>query len=155
MKSITLLNPSKEAEVKQISDLLRRHGGIYTYYLRENEEEVFLQVEQKKNHTENYLSQKDLIQRIKTTFLSFTDKVIHVRAIAYRPSPVDVVTVDWIKKNMHSTKTPLKQLVHDFGVSKSDLSAIINEHKQLGQRTKVAFYYYFKSKELEPKQTVR
>ena len=145
MKSITLLNLDKSEELENISNLLRKHGSIYVYYIREDKENLTLKVIQKKNFLENYLSENDLRHRVKETFKDFTNKTLRIGVTPYSHPTVDVVTPEWIKLKMHKTKTPLKRIVSDFGVSKSDLSAVINGKKPLGQRTKAAFYFYFKS----------
>ncbi len=145
MKTIKLLNPVREKELENISDLLRKHGGLYVYYVREDSDFVLLKVIQKKNHSGNYLTQKEIINRVKETFSEFTPKKLRVAATIYESSPVEIATPEWIKKQMNIFKVPLKQMVKDLGVSKSDLSANINGHKKYQQRSKAMYYYYFNS----------
>jgi len=145
MKTITLLNPTKAKELKVISDLLRKHGGLYVYYVKENENFITLKAIQKKNHSENYLTQKQIIERVKETFSKFTDKTIRVGATIYEASPVEVATPVWIKKQMHRRNIALKRMVKDLGVAKADISANINGHKKYGNRSKAMYYYYFNS----------
>lgn len=49
---------------------------------------------------------------------------------------------------MNKHKINSKKLTEDLGIIKSEISALINGHREMGIRTKGLFYYYFKSQEI-------
>ncbi len=152
MKGIELLNPDKANEILEISSLMRRHGRIYVYYLSEKEDSVTLKVEQKKNPNGNYITAKELADRVKENFSEYTSKKIHVRPTAYSESPIEVVDLKYIASKMLKHKISNKNLAHGLGVTKSEMSGIINGKRPITQRTKAALYYYFQVRELSQTQ---
>lgn len=124
---------------------MRRYSGVYVYYVRENDNAVYLKAVQKKNHADKYASQKEIADAVKSNFAEFTDKTIHVGVQLYKVAPVDVVNPEWVKKEMQRKSIRVKHIEADFGIGRAEISAMINGHKPIGQRSKAAFFYYFKS----------
>lgn len=129
-------------------ELHKRHSRIYFEKIKETDNEIIIRVKQTRSPAENYSSKEELDQIGKDTFgLLKTGKNIIVHSDPYKVAPSEVVSVEWIKCEMQTKHIRLKRLSEDLGISKSDLSATINGHKDFGIRTKNMFYYYFKSLE--------
>ena len=89
-------------------------------------EQLLNGVEQKKHHTGNYMDEETLKKRAKEYFSRFVDEKLNVVAIPYDESPVEIVSSEWIKQNMKTFKINQKQMVHDLGMRKSDVSIVVN-----------------------------
>ena len=74
--------------------------------------------------------------------------------LAFQSSPPDIVTGDWIKEKMNKHKIGNKKIGGDTGVPKSEISAMINGHREMGIRTKSMFYYLFKWYEFNNSQKI-
>jgi len=144
MKPIRELLPEKAAEIDQIATTVKRFGGIKSYFLRKNNKGAYIKVEQHKHHTGNYLDEETLIQRAKEYYSQFVDGELHVQAVPYQESPVEIVTPEWIREQMESLGITQKELVFALGIGKSDISIAVNGLKAISTRTKAGFYYYFK-----------
>ncbi|WP_138485409.1 helix-turn-helix domain-containing protein [Dyadobacter bucti] len=94
------------------------------------------------------MSPKLLNQEAKHLFTSFLQPLgveININPIPYFESPVEVVTDAYLRHKMVEHKKRLKDLVHDTGIDKSNLSAWINGIREMSQPVKAMFYSYFES----------
>ena len=116
----------------------------------EKDKLLFLSVRQGKSPHENYAEATELMIKGKELFAPFfVGYTIRVSPEPYQNSPVEIVNPEWVQKNMNKYKVGNKQMVEDFGISKAEISAMVNGHTVMSQRSKAMFYYYFKTKELE------
>lgn len=125
--------------------LHKRHSRIFFKEISEDEKTLVVRVEQKRNHNGNYFDVKRLIEIVKETYdhiLNGRELIVH--PITFQSSPPDIVTGEWIKERMNKYKVGNKKIVIDTGIPKSDVSAMINGHKDMGIRTKSMFFYLFK-----------
>ncbi len=89
---------------------------------------------------------KRLVEITNELFLSFIgERRLIVGAIPYVPSPVEIVTSEWIKQQMSRYRVALKQLAIDTGINKSSLSSVITGDKPLSDPMRAMFFYYFKN----------
>ncbi len=108
--------------------------------------EITIIVTQSKCPQENYQTQKRLIEIVQEAFKAYIEsRRILVQATPYIPSPVEVVTPEWITQQMSRYKIALKQLAIDTGINKSSLSSVITGDKPLSDPMRAMFYYYFKT----------
>ncbi len=143
MKNIKELNLEKADEIEEVAATVKRFGGIKSYFLKINRHGAYIRVEQHKHHTKNYLDQKTLNKTAKEYYSRFIDCDLHVQAIPYEESPVEIVDPKWIKSQMNGLNISQKQLVHALGIGKSDVSIAVNGRRPISTRTKAGFYYYF------------
>lgn len=128
-------------------ELHKRYSRIYFSEVRENEKELVVAVRQTRSPNENYADKSKLEEITRELYAlktGFSKKLI-VSSAPYTEAPSEIVTPEWIQDQMNKRNFSLKGLVEATGVSKSDLSALINGHKEMGIRTKGLFYYFFKS----------
>jgi len=148
MNKIELLNPDKAGDIHDISMLYRKNENIHLYYKSSDELSVIVTAIQKKKISGTYVDRKSIISQIKESLSGCTNKTIHVHLTPYAESPVEIVDAQYVSYNMNQYKTSIKVLIKDLGMTKSDISAMINGAKPIDIRTKAAFYYYFKVQEL-------
>jgi len=126
----------------------QRYARIYFKIMAIDKEkkELVIAVWQEKSPADNYLKDTDLVERAQSLFTPFFEGYqLKIGAQSYIQAPPEIVTPDWIKTKMQQFKIGNKQLVKDLGLPKSEISALINGHREMGIRTKGLFYYYFKS----------
>ncbi len=131
-------------------DLHKRHARISFKEMKETDIELFVRVSQTRNPNGNHATKErleDIARELYALKPDFNKKLV-IHAVPYVEAPSEIVTPDWILKKMHEHGIGVKGLVQDLGFSKSDISATINGHKEMGIRTKGLFYYYFLSKDL-------
>ncbi len=133
-------------------ELHKRHSRIYFSEVRENEQELVVAVRQTRAPNGVYLDRKQLEEISREVYAlkpDFNKKLI-VNTAPYSEAPSEIVSPEWVQDQMNRRKLGLKGIVEATGISKSDLSAMINGHKEMGIRTKGLFYYFFKSLDIMP-----
>jgi hypothetical protein len=149
IKNIHLLSALDEnalLRLEQAALAHQRFSKITFKVIEFTDKALTINVIQGKSANENHQDQKRLIEIGKETFANHVGtRKINVHAVPYVASPVEVVTPEWISKQMLAHKVALKYLVKDFGIDKTTLSALINGKKPLSQPVKGLFYYFFKS----------
>jgi len=144
MKNIKELNEKRTEEIEHVARTLQRFAGIKSYYLKKKQDGYHIKVEQHKHHTKNYMDKETLVRRAKEYFSRFVNDNLNVVAIPYKESPVEKVNPEWIKDHMRILKVTQKQMVHDLGIGKADVSIVVNGSRSISSRTKASIYYYFK-----------
>lgn len=108
---------------------------------------VEIQVTQEKSAADNHATVKRLIEVVHETFDQFFPKMkIHVHPIPYTPAPVEVVSPEWITRQMTDGGIKLRQISKDTGIDYTQLSSLVSGARPLSQPMKAVFYYYFLSK---------
>ncbi len=126
--------------------LHKRHSRISFKEISETDTEIIVRVSQTRNPNGNHLSKERLTEIAKELYaLRAETKNIIVHPNPYIEAPAEIVNGDWIKQQMNLHKIGNKKLVEDLGIPKAEMSALINEHREMGIRTKGLFYYYFKT----------
>lgn len=134
-------------KLKKSIDLHKRHSRIY-FTIVKDEETLIVRVRQTRPPNGNIATKEQLIEIGTEVYSDYANgRKIIIHTDPYVESPVEVVNAEWIKNKMNKNKIGLKGLVEAFGISKPDISAQINNHKPIGQRSKAMYYYYFKSLE--------
>ncbi|GIM60548.1 hypothetical protein CAPN008_05980 [Capnocytophaga canis] len=143
------LSDDELKELNEVAFMHRRFSRIYFKILKVDDDLIRIEVKQEKSPHNNYFEVKRLTEIVQETFAKFFPKhAIQKVPLPYIESPVEVVTPQWVKDKMNKHKIGSKKLVEDFGVAKSEISAMINEHTSMSNRSKAMFYYYFKYIEL-------
>ncbi len=146
IKSIHLLElPQAQLQMlEKRAELHRRHSSIEFKILDVKDGIITVRIIQEKSFTGNYFNTKRLAEIGKELFDGIIDsQQIHCRPVPYSPSPVDVVTAQWIQQKFEETGIKIKQAGHDLGVDPNTISALKAGKKPLSGITKAAFYYYF------------
>lgn len=131
------------------AELHKRHARISFKEMKETDTELFVRVTQTRNPNGNHATKERLEELARELYAlkpGFNKKLV-IHAVPYVEAPSEIVTPEWIQKKMHEHGIGVKGLVADLGFSKSDISATINGHKEMGIRTKGLFYYYFLTKD--------
>lgn len=146
IKSIHLLDLQQNQLqiLEKRAELHRRHSSIEFKVLAVKDGIITIRIIQEKSFTGNYFNTKRLAEIGKELFDGIFDgRQIHCRPVPYSPSPVDVVTAEWIQRQFEQTGVKIKQAGHDLGVDPNTISALKAGKKPLSGITKAAFYYYF------------
>ena len=131
-------------------ELHKRYSRISFKEIKETDTELVVRVTQTRSPQNNHETRERLEEITKELYAlkEGFQKRLKILVAPYVVPPSDVVTWSWVQDKMQEFNISLKTLVEDFGISKADLSATINGHKEMGVRTQGLFYYYFLTKEL-------
>jgi hypothetical protein len=132
------------SNIETAKELHKRHSRITFKVVKETDSEIVIRVEQGKNPQDIYQTAERLIAIGKQVYAD-CGKTILVHPCPYVLPPAYIVTPEWIQKQMLQHKIRSKQLAEAFGLTKEDISGLVNGHKEMGIRTKGLFFYYFKS----------
>ena len=148
IKNIHLLTWLDEAtllRMEQAALAHQRFSAIQFKVVEVTADTVTIMTTQGKSFHENQTDAKRLVEITKEVFAPYLfDMKLHVGTIPYVPSPVEVVTSEWITQQMSRYKVALKQLAADTGINKSSLSSVITGDKPLSDPMRAMFYYYLK-----------
>ena len=142
-----LLGEEQINELKEIATMHRRFARIQFKIVQIDKEAntIIISAKQSKNPTEQYEKRERLLEIISEVFEPYLQGwKIHKNAFPYQSSPAEIVTPQWIQQQMIIYKVGAKYLSFDIGIPPTELSALINGHREMGIRTKGLFYYYFK-----------
>jgi hypothetical protein len=125
----------------------RRYSSIFFKIVEYNEKLIRIQVSQQKNVNGIYQTKKRLIEIVHETFdRFFTGKKMQVVPLPYEVAAPAAVNSTWINKQMIATGVKLKEIESETGISKAQLSHLINGTKPLSETAKAMFYFYFLAK---------
>lgn len=152
MKNIDLLPLTDEAK-KRLDELAlqyRRFGKIIIEITSYENERIGVRVEQKEFTDKNQLTRKELEKRVKDMFygeIPISWK-INISAVDFDRKDIESINVDWIAIKMEKLGLKAKHISTYTGIDKSTLSLLLSGEKDLTKWHKVAFYYFFKYREL-------
>ncbi len=141
------LDPADAEKIEAGALLHARYSNITFKVLKTGPDQLIVRATQGKSFHENYADVKSLVQLTRDLFTPFipVDYILHIDANVYQEAPPEIVTPEWIQKQMNKKKVRLKDLVRDFGIDKATMSGVINGHRELSRFSRAAFYYYFRS----------
>jgi hypothetical protein len=108
---------------------------------------VTIETRQNKSPAENYLGQKDLFERTKSTFAELYANdglTVHVNTHRYVETPVEIVTPEYVRSQMIRLKIKQKHMVDNLGLDAPAVSSWVNGNREMSNPVKVMFYLYFK-----------
>lgn len=148
IKNIHLITDVEaSSKLEALATYHNRFSRITFKIVEVNHKSITIKVIQNKSPHENYATSKRLIEITRDLFSPFFDGLrIVVNAIPYNPPPIHVVDGKWISKKMKEYRVTTKDLVHDTGIAKAEISSLTSGLRPLSDRTKGLFYYYFLSK---------
>lgn len=147
-----VLTPEQLERLEQTAAAHRRHARIFFKVLDVDADQkaLTLCVKQELNPSEVYADALRLADIANETFAPLLSGwAIHKRPMPYDPSPCEIVTAKWVRAQMLRLHIGNKTLAHDLGFTPSAMSAMVNEHHDIGKRARAMFFYYFRSKDLE------
>ncbi|MDR2475626.1 MAG: hypothetical protein LBD45_07185 [Bacteroidales bacterium] len=151
MKGIELL-PFLTDEQKELLETsarnYKRFARVYFQILEFSSNTAVVKVWQLDNHTERYLTAKELIERTKEVFGSDvlpTEIKLHIRPIAFEKDALKAFTVETVEAKMLQFGLKTKDLVKLLDIDKSSLSQLLNKKREFSRSSKAMFYYFFKS----------
>lgn len=152
MKNIDILPLSGEAK-KRLTEFARQYktmARIYIDIVSLSDSRLIVRVEQKQITSGKQLSKSELEKRVRDMFSGEipSDWKLTVSAVDFDRSDIDSVDADWIKNNMDRLGVKAKNIETHTGLDKATLSTLINGNRDLTKWQKVAFYYFFKYREL-------
>lgn len=148
LKNIHLLESflsEKDLEaLDQAAYMYARHAQIYTKVIAITGDDIRVEIRQEENSA-GYLDKKELIERGREMFQKFfPDRKIKVSPIPYRFPPVDVVTPEWIRKQMSKKRVSSKEIRELTGIDKGNISKWISGSRNMSQPAKAMFYLLLK-----------
>lgn len=126
------------------AQLHKRHSNIEFKVLYVSGTDLTIRTTQGKSLAENYADTATLVKRTKELFGKFyINGEIHVHPVPYSPPVIDIVTPEWISKNMLKYSVRSKDIIAVTGIDKTNLSAWIKGTRPMSQPVKGLFYFYF------------
>lgn len=152
MKNIELLPLSSEAK-KRLNEFARQYKAmarIYIDIVSFSDSRLIVRAEQKQLTNGKQLSKKELEKRIRDMFTGEipSDWKLTISAVDCDRIDIDSVNAEWINTNMKRLNIKAKNIETYTGIDKSTLSILLNGNRDLTKWQKVAFYYFFKYREL-------
>lgn len=152
MKNIELLPITDEAK-KRINELAlqyRRYAHIIIEVVSFKDNRLIVRAEQKDLINKKQLTRKDLEQRVHDMFKGEIPDAwkLTISAADFDRSDIDNITTEWIANRMEKLNLKAKHISTYTGIDKSTLSVLLSGEKDLTKWHKVAFYYFFKYREL-------
>jgi hypothetical protein len=140
-----LLDEQDLKKLESGAQLHKRHSRIEFKIKDIQPDKITIRTTQGKSPAENYADKKRLIQRTRELFGHFIkDRQIIVHATTpYEPPPPDVVTPDWVRRQILNKHIKLVDLAGKTGIHKSTLSTLVNGQRPMSQPVKAMFYYFF------------
>jgi hypothetical protein len=143
---MTWLDEASLLRLEQAALAHQRFSNITFKIISAKENILTVQVAQSKSFQENHFDAKRLVEITKELFAKYHNEMtLHIGALPYVASPVEIVTSEWVTQEMSRHKIALKQLAIDTGINKSSLSSVITGDKPLSDPMRAMFYYYFKT----------
>lgn len=125
-----------------------RNAGVYFKFHYVRDHEVSLEVKQM-NPTpgsNEVFSVKKLVSIGKELLeKALPDHKAHIRPLPYSPPEVDVVTPDWVHKELSRLGLSGVKISRMTGVDRSSISNWISGNRPMSQPVKAMFYYMIKS----------
>ena len=153
MKNIDLLPISAESK-KRLNEFAlqyKRFARIVVDVVSFEANRLIVRVEQKECvNGSKQLTKPELEQRVKDMFANEIplDWKLTISAVDFDRSDIDNVTPEWLEGKMEKLNIKAKHISTYTGIDKSTLSSILSGAKELTKWQKVAFYYFFKYREI-------
>ena len=152
VKNIHLLNLS-DTDVQRLetgANLHKRHSNITFKILKFSDGVLTVQIKQEKNTAKKYLETSELVERAKTLFSTFSknfvpEKII-VRPIPFKESESEIITPEFLKKELQRKNLRIKDVEIDTGIETSNISAWVNGVRPMSNIVKNMFYFYLQTK---------
>lgn len=145
------LSETEKERLEYGAKLMKRHANITFAVVSYENEHLILKVKQGKNYTDEYDDKNKLIEKAKKLFTEFsTDfrpQKITIGAVPYAYPKSEIITPEYLKKELQKKKLRIKDIQIDTGLETSNLSAWINGIRPMSNIVKNMFYYYLLSKE--------
>ena len=141
MKNLDLLPLSPEVK-KRLDEFARQYARmahIVIEIVSFSEGRLIVRAEQKDLVNGQFLSKKELHERVREMFKGEIPEDWKLTV-----SAVDGITVEWVRKRMEKLGLKAKHLSNYTGIDKCTVSSILSGDKDLTKWHKVALYYFFK-----------
>ena len=148
MKNLDLLPLSPEVK-KRLDELARQYARmahIVIEIVSFSEGRLIVRAEQKDLVNGQFLSKKELHERVREMFKGEIpeDWKLTASAVNFDRKDIDGITVEWVRKRMEKLGLKAKHLSNYTGIDKCTVSSILSGDKDLTKWHKVALYYFFK-----------
>mgnify|MGYP000739052571 FL=1 len=148
MKNLDLLPLSPEVK-KRLDEFARQYARmahIVIEIVSFSEGRLIVRAEQKDLVNGQFLSKKELHERVREMFKGEIpeDWKLTVSAVNFDRKDIDGITVEWVRKRMEKLGLKAKHLSNYTGIDKCTVSSILSGDKDLTKWHKVALYYFFK-----------
>lgn len=155
MKGVELL-PFLTKEQKELLETsyanYKRMARIYFEVLEFSNDAIVVKVWQMENPIKRYLSQKELVDRVRDVFNG--DVVpenikVHVRAIPFEKMELISFSIEKVNEKMEKLGLKPKDVARLLNLDKSSLSELLSGNRSLTKSHKAMFFYLFKYLELK------
>lgn len=148
MRGIDLLPIADEnkARLKEFALQYKKFARIIVEVISVTNSRIIVRVEQKEAVNDNFLSKKELEERVRDMFNGeIPEKYkLTISAVDFDRRDIEAINIESILKKMEKLNLKQKDLCAHLGIDKSSLSLTIGEQRELTKWQKACFYYFFK-----------
>lgn len=148
MRGIDLLpiEDENKTRLKEFALQYKKFARIIVEVISVTNSRIIVRVEQKEAVNNNFLSKKELEERVRDMFKGeIPEKYkLTISAVDFDRRDIEAINIEFIVKKMGNLNLKQKDLCAHLGIDKSSLSLTIGEQRELTKWQKACFYYFFK-----------
>lgn len=152
MKNIDLLPIPSEAKerLNEFAKQYKMFAHIIVEVVTFKDNRLVVRTEQKDLDAGKQLSSKELHKRVKDMFAGEIPEewTLLISAVDFDRRDIEGVDKEYIRKRMNELRLKARNIETYTGIDKATLSVILSGEKKLTKWQKVAFYYFFKYREV-------
>ena len=145
-----LLTETQKTDIENYAYQYAKFHRVYFKVLKVDDEnkKIIVQAKQNKHSFTNpYFTEQELMEKTKKLFLGFFNGyTINTHPVIYVESKSEIITPEYLKKELQKKKLRIKDIQIDTGLETSNLSAWINGIRPMSNIVKNMFYYYLLNK---------
>jgi hypothetical protein len=147
IQNINKLNEVLDTEkLKQLESaaLVHKLQSNITFTIHDvSENSVHIEVQQAENNSKKYATEATLLKRTHEVFDKWLPSFnLVIEPTTALPSPVSIVTVQWLEKKMLQQGVRIKQIAFDTGVDRESIAEWVTGKRSMSQIVKAMFYFY-------------
>lgn len=140
-----ILNPEQIEQLESAALVQGQQSNITFTVIAISEKSIQIAVAQAENNSKKYATEAVLIKRTHEVFdKSVSDYTLEIDATTALPSPVSIVTVQWLEKMMLQKGVRIKQIAFDTGVDRESIAQWVSGKRSMSQIVKAMFYFYLR-----------
>ncbi len=132
-------------KLKVAIELQKRYSNITFRKFTDKKDQLIIEAIQGKSFQGVYFDAKRLREIVHETYDGHIDGFL-AGAVPYDPPAHDVVSPEWLSKQLTDYEIRSKLVAKDLALSKSYFSSHLNGLKPMSNNVQAMYFYYFKSK---------
>jgi hypothetical protein len=121
----------------------QQQSNITFTIINVSDDSIHIGVVQAENNSKKYATEATLMKRTHEVFDKWLPSIhLDIDATTALPSPVSIVTVQWLEKKMLDKSVRIKQIAFDTGVDRESIAQWVSGKRAMSQIVKAMLYFY-------------